>query len=157
VLALKLSTIFLLGRVNGLTAEDVKETLRGTTLEIYRFLVKTNKPVGIREVQRALNLSSPSVAAYHFSKLEEAGLVKREKGDYLVSKIVLEHSIRISHFIIPRYLFYSAFAIAALIIELTILRPNVINREYFFSTVATLTFAIVFCYEAAKAWHRGDL
>jgi DNA-binding transcriptional ArsR family regulator len=143
--------------VNGLTAEDVKDALRGTTLEIYRFLVKTNKPVGIREVQRALNLSSPSIVAYHFSKLEEAGLVKREKGDYVVSKLILEHSIRISRFIIPRHLFYSAFAIAVLIIELTILRPNIINREYFFSTVATLIFAIVFGYEAVKVWHRGDL
>jgi len=140
-----------------LTAEDVKDALRGTTLEIYRFLVKTNKPVGIREVQRALNLSSPSVVAYHFSKLEEASLVRREKGDYVVSKVILEHSIRISRFIIPRHLFYSAFAIAVLIIEITILKPNIINREYFFSTVATLIFAIVFGYEAAKAWHRSEL
>jgi DNA-binding transcriptional ArsR family regulator len=143
--------------VNGLTAEDVKDVLRGTTLEIYRFLLKNNKPVGIREVQRALNLSSPSIVAYHFSKLEEAGLVKREKGDYVVSKLILEHSIRVSHFIIPRHLFYAAFAVAVLIIELTILKPNSINREYFFSTVATLVFAIVFCYEAVKAWHRDDL
>jgi len=140
-----------------LSAEDAKDALRGTTLDIYRFLVKTNKPVGIREVQRALNLSSPSVVAYHFSKLEEAGLVKREQGDYVVSKVILNHSIRISRFIVPRHLFYSAFAIAVLIIELTILRPNIINREYFFSTVATLIFVLVFCYEAAKAWRRGDL
>jgi DNA-binding transcriptional ArsR family regulator len=140
-----------------LTAEDAKDALRGTTLEIYRFLLKSNKPVGIREVQRALNLSSPSVVAYHFSKLEDAGLVKREKGDYVVSKLILDHSIRISCFIIPRHLFYAAFAIAVLIIELTIFRPVVITREYFFSTVVTLVFAIVFCYEAVKAWRRGDL
>lgn len=143
--------------MNGLTTEDVKDALRGTTLEIYRFLVKTNKPVGIREVQRALNLSSPSVVAYHFSKLEEAGLVKREKGDYVVSKVILNHSIRIRRFIVPRHLFYSAFAIVVLLIELTIFRPNIINREYFFSTVATLVFVLVFCYEAVKAWCRGDL
>lgn len=140
-----------------LTVEDAKDALRGTTLEIYRFLVKTNKPVGIREVQRALNLSSPSIVAYHFSKLEEVGLVRREKGDYVVSKVILNHSIRVSHFIIPRHLFYATFAIAALIIELTILRPNVITREHLFSTLATLIFVIVFCYEAVKAWRRGDL
>jgi DNA-binding transcriptional ArsR family regulator len=143
--------------VKWLTAEDTKHALRGTTRDIYRFLVKSNKPVGIREVQRGLKLSSPSIVAYHFSKLEEAGLAKREKGGYIVSKLILEHSIRVSHFIIPRHLFYAAFAIAALIIELTILKPNSINREYFFSTIATLVFAIVFCYEAVKAWHRGDL
>jgi DNA-binding transcriptional ArsR family regulator len=137
--------------VKGLTAEDIKHALRGTTRDIYRFLVKSNKPVGIREVQRALNLSKPSIVAYHFSKLEEADLVKREKGGYIVSKLILEHSIRVSHFIIPRHLFYAAFAIAVLTIELTILKPNSINREYFFSTIATLVFAIVFCYEAVKA------
>lgn len=140
-----------------MTAEDAGDVLRGTTLEIYRFLLKANKPVGIREVQRALNLSSPSVVAYHFSKLEEAALVSREKGDYVVSKVILEHSIRIRRFIIPRHLFYSVCAIAVLLIELTIFRPNIINREYFFSTLATLIFTIVFGYEAVKAWHRGDL
>lgn len=140
-----------------MTAEDARDALRGTTRNIYRFLVKSNKPVGIREVQRALNLSSPSIVAYHFSKLEEAGLVRREKGDYVVSKIILEHSIRISRFIIPRQIFYATFAVAVLIIELTIFRPADINREYFFSTVVTLVFAIVFCYEAVKAWRRGDL
>lgn len=143
--------------MNRLTAEDVKDALRGTTLEIYRFLVKTNKPVGIREVQRALNLSSPSVVAYHFSKLEETGLVKREQGDYVVSRFILDHSVLVSRFIIPKHLFYAAFAIAVLLIELTILRPNTINREYFFSTAATLIFATIFCYETVKAWHRGEL
>jgi DNA-binding transcriptional ArsR family regulator len=119
--------------------------------------VKKNKPVGIREVQRALKFSSPSVVSYHFSKLEEAGLVKQEQGDYVVSKLILNHSVRISHTIIPKHLFYAAFAIAVLAVELTILRPNTINREYFFSTIATLVFVIIFCYETIKAWHRGDL
>ena len=143
--------------MNGLTTEDAQNALRGTTLEIYRFLVKSNKPVGIREVQRALKLSSPSVVAYHFSKLEEANLIKREQGDYIVSKLVLEHSIRLSRFIIPRHLFYAIFAVAALIIELTVLRPIIISREYFYSTIATLIFAVIFLYEAVKAWRRGEL
>jgi len=143
--------------VNELTVEDAKDALRGTTLEIYRFLLKSNKPMGIREVQRALNLSSPSVVAYHFSKLEEAGLVKREQGDYVVSKLILDHSVRVNRFIIPKHLFYAVFAIAVLLIELTILRPNTINREYFFSTAATLIFVTIFCYETVKAWHRGEL
>ncbi|MCW4015719.1 MAG: winged helix-turn-helix domain-containing protein [Candidatus Bathyarchaeota archaeon] len=140
-----------------MTAEEVKDTLKGNTLEIYRFLVKNNKPVGIREVQRALNLSSPSVVAYHFSKLEEAGLVKQEQGDYVVSKVILDYNIRISRFIIPRHLFYFIFAIATLIIELSILRPRAINNEYFFVIATTLIFTVIFGYEALKACHRSDL
>ena len=59
---------------------EPEEALRGTTLEIYRFLLKRNTPVGAREVQRALNLSSPSLATYHLSKLEETGLIRKENG-----------------------------------------------------------------------------
>lgn len=137
--------------------EDTRDVLRGTTLEIYRFLVTQNKPVGIREVQRALNFSSPSVVTYHFSKLEEAGLVKHEQGGYVVCTLALNHSVRISRFIVPKQLFYTIFAFFVLFIELTLFRPNSINREYFFSTLATVIFTLIFCFEAIKAWHNNEL
>ena len=65
------------------------DVLKGTTAEVYRFILTVGKPVGVREVQRALNLSSPSLALYHLSKLEEVGLLKRENGNYVVDKVVL--------------------------------------------------------------------
>ncbi|MEJ5328338.1 MAG: winged helix-turn-helix domain-containing protein [Candidatus Bathyarchaeia archaeon] len=136
---------------------ESKDILKGTTLEIYRLLLKTNKPLGIREIQRALNLSSPSQAQYHLNKLEEAGLLKREMGNYVINKVLLENCVRISRFLIPRYLFYSIFAIAILLIELILLRPAVLTREYFFFTAATLIFVLIFCYETAKVWLKGSL
>lgn len=141
----------------GLAAKVAKDVLRGTTLEIYKFLVKINKPVGVREVQRSMNFSSPSVVTYHLSKLEEAGLVKREQGDYVLCKLALNHSVRISRFIVPKHLFYAMFAFFVLLIELTIFRPPIISREYFFSTIATLMFTSIFCYEALKAWQNKEL
>ena len=140
-----------------MSADESKDVLRGTTLEVYRFLLKSNKPVGIRELQRALNLSSPSVATYHLSKLEDAGLLKREGGGYTVDKYLLENSIKISRFLIPRYLFYTTFAFAVLLIELTLLRPQVITREYVFFVAATAIFTLAFCYEAVKTYQRGNL
>jgi DNA-binding transcriptional ArsR family regulator len=140
-----------------LVDDGSKEVLRGTTLEVYRFLVKSSKPVGIREVQRALKLSSPSVATYHISKLEDAGLLKRQKGGFTVDKFILENSIKISRFLIPRYFFYSVFAVAVLILELTVMRPTSTYREYVFSVVATSILAFFFCYETAKTWLRGNL
>ena len=137
--------------------EEPKDVLRGTTLEVYRFLLKSSKPVGTRELQRALNLSSSSVATYHLSKLEDAGLLKREMGGFTVSKFLLENSIKVSRFLVPRYFFYSIFAIAALLLELTILKPNVVYREYAFSLVATGILVFFFCYETAKTWLRGNL
>ena len=65
--------------------------------------------------------------------------------------------MKISRFLVPRYLFYSIFAVAILIIELTWLRPIELSREYFFSTTATTIFVVVFCYETAKVWSKGML
>lgn len=136
---------------------ESKEVLKGTTLEVYRFLLKSSKPVGVRELQRALNMSSSSVATYHLSKLEDAGLLKKQDGGYTVNKFLLENSIKISRFLIPRYFFYSIFAVAVLILELTALKPAVLYREYVFSVVATAVFVFFFAYETVKTWLRGNL
>jgi DNA-binding transcriptional ArsR family regulator len=120
-------------------------------------LLKANKPLGIRELQRALKLSSPSVAAYHLTRLERAGFVKKESGNFVVNKIVLESFVKIGRFLVPKYLFYSVFAALILAIELVILRPDVITREYYFSTFATAIFLGIFCYETVKVWLKGSL
>ena len=143
--------------MSSVAADESKEVLKGTTLEVYRFLLKSSKPVGTRELQRALDLSSSSVATYHLAKLEDAGLLKREAGGFLVSKYLLENSIKISRFLIPRYFFYSVLAIAVFMLELTVLKPNVFYREYVFSLVATAVFVFFFCYETVKTWQRGNL
>jgi DNA-binding transcriptional ArsR family regulator len=140
-----------------LAIDESKEVLRGKTLDVYRFLLKSNKPVGTRELQRALNLSSSSVAVYHLTKLEDAGLLKKELGGYTVNKFLLENSIKISRFLIPRYFFYAIFAIAALAIELTVIKPSFLYREYVFSLVVTGILAFFLCYETAKTWIRGNL
>jgi DNA-binding transcriptional ArsR family regulator len=136
---------------------DQKDVLKGTTLEVYRFLLKSSKPVGTRELQRALNLSSSSVATYHLSKLEDAGLLKREAGGFSVSKYLLENSIKVAKFLIPRYFFYAAFAVAVLLIELTVLRPAALYQEYVFSLVATAVMVLFLSYETVKTWKRGTL
>ncbi|MCL6579066.1 MAG: winged helix-turn-helix domain-containing protein [Candidatus Bathyarchaeota archaeon] len=66
---------------------EQRDILRGLTLKVYRFILKNNKPVGIREVQRALKLSSPTLALYHINKLEEAGLVKKHLNGYVADRI----------------------------------------------------------------------
>ncbi|MCW4018996.1 MAG: winged helix-turn-helix domain-containing protein [Candidatus Bathyarchaeota archaeon] len=138
-------------------ADGSKEILKGTTLAVYRFLLKSSKPVGIRELQRALKMSSPSVATYHLSKLEDAGLLKREAGNYTVAKYLLENSVKISRFLVPRYLFYAVFAAVVLVLELTFMRPAFVSREYVFSTAAIAVLVFFLCYETAKTWRRGSL
>ena len=139
------------------SADQSKEVLKGTTLEVYRFLLKSSKPVGTRELQRALGFSSSSVATYHLSKLEDAGLLKREAGGFTVSRYLLENSVKVSRFLVPRYFFYAAFALAVLLVELTVLRPAVFYQEYVFSLVATVVMVVFLCYETVMTWKRGNL
>lgn len=137
-----------------MSENESTDVLKGNTVEVYRL---AKKPIGIRELQRELKFSSPSVAQYHLTRLERAGFVKKEAGSYVVNKVVLESCVKISRFLIPKYLFYSVFAALILLIELIILKPDVITREYYFSTFATAIFLVIFSYETVKVWLKGAL
>ncbi len=143
--------------MNSLAEEESSDVLKGTALDIYKLMLRSSKPLGIREIQRTLELSSPSVAEYHLSKLEAAGLVKRESGKFVVDKLILQNCIKINRFLIPRYLFYVAFALSILAIELIFLKPDPITREFIFYLSITVVFVIIFAYETAKAWLKGSL
>lgn len=137
---------------------ELKTTaLSGTTYEVYHFLLIARKPVSIRDVQRALTLSSPSVAMYHLSKLERMGFVKRESGNFVVARVLLENMVKINRFLIPRSFFYAFFSITALIIELTFFRPYALNSTYFFSVMVIAAFTLMFCFETLRTWLRGNL
>lgn len=84
-------------------------SLTGTTLEVYRFLVVHGEPSGPREVMRSLNLSGPSVSAFHLQKLERMGLVRKDDltGLYSVDRIHLKHFVLLRSHLVPRYLFYA--------------------------------------------------
>ena len=120
---------------------ESKDVLRGLTLKVYRFILKNDRPVGIREVQRALNLSSPTLALYHMNKLEEAGLIRKELDGYVADRIVLENLIRLRRVLIPRNFFYAVFFITSLVILTVFLRPPVMTREYVFS-LAVVSIAV---------------
>ncbi|MBS7651736.1 MAG: hypothetical protein QW638_05925 [Candidatus Bathyarchaeia archaeon] len=103
---------------------QIESELKGKTLLVYMYLLKTNRPsIGVREVQRALRFSSPSVAAYHLNKLEELGLVEGVRGEYrLVREVkvgVLRHFVTLRGLLLPRYLFYAALMTSMLITYLT--------------------------------------
>ncbi|MFQ6080353.1 MAG: hypothetical protein ACE5OW_01630 [Candidatus Bathyarchaeia archaeon] len=140
-----------------MSSEEVDDVLRGLTLKVYRFVLKHEGPIGTREVQRALKLSSPSLAAYHLNKLKDAGLLRRKEGDYVVDKVFLRNVIRFRRMLIPRYFFYSVFFISALILELTVFRPETLTNTYFFSVVVTVASALAFCYETIKTWLKGGI
>ncbi len=140
-----------------MASSDAEDVLRGKTLDVYRYVLKNNKPTGVREVQRALKLSSPRLAFYHLNKLEEAGLLKKGVDGYVLERVVLQNSVRLRRLLIPRYFFYSVFFISALIIELTVLRPPSVRGDYVFELVVSLVAAVSFLYETLRILIRKNL
>ena len=125
--------------------------LKDTTLRVYRFLYREGRPVGIRDVQRGLGLSSPSVAQYHVRKLLEAGLVREQNSGYVVDRPVFENMIRVRRALIPFQTTYSIFFASALILMLTVLRPPSMTSSYVFGLIAIAVALATSIYEAVKS------
>jgi hypothetical protein len=130
---------------------ESKDILRGLTLKVYKFILSNDKPVGIREVQRALNLSSPTLALYHMNKLEETGFIKKELNGYVADRIVLENFVRLRSVLIPRNFFYTVFLVTSLIFLGVFLRPPILTREYVFSLGVLIIATATSLYETIKA------
>jgi predicted DNA-binding transcriptional regulator len=94
---------------------EIESQLKGKTLLVYWFMLKSQEtPVGVREIQRKLGFSSPSIAAHHLDKLHSLGLVEKTmRGEYVLAREVkvgvLQFFTRLGRFMIPRYLFYSVW------------------------------------------------
>lgn len=136
---------------------DQQDVLRGLTLEVYRFILKNDSPSGIREIQRALNLSSPTLALYHVNKLEEAGFVKKHDMGYVADRIVLENCIRLKRTLVPRFFFYTIFLSVSLLILTVFLRPTTLTREYVFSIAAITIGTIASAFETLRAFSSKSL
>jgi predicted DNA-binding transcriptional regulator len=91
----------------------LESELKGKTLLVYWYLVEQpTHTVGVREVQRALGFSSPSIAVHHLQKLQDLGLVqKKGTGEYVLEEEVkvgiLRFFTHMGRYLVPRYLFYS--------------------------------------------------
>ncbi len=124
-------------------------------LKVYWQVLTRNEPSGVREIQRGLGLSSPSVAFHHLDKLVEAGLVAKDAyGRYVavrnVEVSVLQAFMRIGRFVLPRYSFYAAF-FTTLTIGYLLLAGT--SAGIFTLTVGGAS-AAAFWYEAIRVWRR---
>lgn len=99
------------------------EEIEGTTLDVYLHVLKKGKPVGPREVMKAVNLSSPSVAYRHLQKLEDLGyLQKNQYGEYITkNKAKISGYVWLGHHLIPKMWRYSIIFVAILATELIVL------------------------------------
>ena len=132
-------------------------SLRGKAWKVYWFLLKNGNPASVREVQRALHFSSPSVANHHLEKLRELGLVQKQDigGHYVLAsevKIgVLRHYVKLGKLLFPRYFFYAVFSTVFYVAYLLFLVQG-FTRENLFITVFGAIICAIFWYEAYRVW-----
>ena len=135
----------------------IESELKGVTLRVYWHILASRKQaIGVRPIQRALGLSSPSVALHHLEKLRELGLLEKDStGEYhLLEQVkvgVLQGFVGVLGFLLPRYLFYSTMFTVMLMLYPIIYRPDLSVHNVMaliFGTVAVL----VSWNETWRAW-----
>lgn len=137
----------------------VDSELKGNTLRVYVYALRKQK-VGVREVQRALLMSNPSLAQYHLNKLRDLGLVSESNGEYEVSNEVkvdvMRDFLRVGTLIVPRFVFYAVFiSVFAAYLSFTAYPffRYVPILEWFSGTL--ILSALVFWYETVRAWRSA--
>ncbi|MFX0058627.1 MAG: winged helix-turn-helix domain-containing protein [Candidatus Hodarchaeota archaeon] len=140
-----------------------EKVLQGKTLRIYWYFLTHNR-AGVREIQKALKISSPGTVSYQINKLVKAGIISKneEDGKYYVKEEVkkgmLGFYFRLGSFMIPRFSLYLGINImgfvgyvffASVYGDVFIANPGSILLLFFliFST-------IVFIFESIKILER---
>jgi hypothetical protein len=135
----------------------LESALKGKTLLVYWFLLQqSTHTVGVRQVQRALRFSSPSIAVHHLGKLEDLGLVRKKMtGEYVLEEEVkvgiLRFFTRMGRFLVPRYLFYSVLFSTMLTTYLTLCILGQIAPS-FYAAVFGLIASLIFWIETIRLW-----
>ena len=137
----------------------VDAELKGNTLRVYVYALK-KRSVGVREVQRALLMSNPSLAQYHLNKLRELGLVSEKNGEYeVVGEVkvdVMRDFLRLGTLIVPRFIFYAVvFTVFAGYLTFAGAPFFSLVPVLAWFTVALVVAAAAFWYEALRAWRSA--
>ncbi|MDG6985489.1 MAG: hypothetical protein JRM73_01920 [Nitrososphaerota archaeon] len=137
------------------TREKIDYALRGKTLTVYLYLLKHGKAIGVRETQKELGFSSPSVAFHHLDKLVELGLVEKDQYErYVLAKKVdtgiLHSFVSVAGLTLPRLGFYAAF-FTTMAVAYLLLDRSALNL---YAVIGTAGGSAVFWYETWRVWRR---
>jgi hypothetical protein len=135
----------------------LESELKGKTLLVYWYLLQQpTHTVGVREVQRSLDFSSPSIAVHHLQKLENLGLIeKKGTGEYVLEEEVkvgiLRFFTRMGSFLVPRYLFYSVLFTTMLATYLIVSFIARVPPSFYALTFGVIAL-IIFWIETIRLW-----
>lgn len=143
--------------MSSIDEQHLEYVLRGKAWKVYWLLLKNGRPMSVREVQRSLNFSSPSVAQHHLEQLCDIGLVRKQEtgGQYiLVNEVkigVLRHFVKLGRLLFPRYFFYAVFSTVSYIIYLLFFFQELTNESLFVIIFGAIVIVIMW-YEAVRVW-----
>ncbi len=122
---------------------------------IYWFMLTKSEPLGVREIQRGLGISSPSVVSHHLDRLKEAGIVSVDDyGRYaLESKVevgVMQAFTKVGSLLLPRFSFYAVFFTSSVIMYMLLFGGDANVYAVVFAVIGSL-FS---WYESYRVWRR---
>ena len=135
----------------------IESELKGKTLLVYWYFLKSpSSMVGVREIQRSLGFSSPSVAAHHLDKLLSLGLIEKTKtGEYfLIQEVkvgVLRFFMKVGRFMVPRYLFYSVW-LTTMLIFYVVFYGHTSDVHNLVALIFGISSSLILWYETFRLW-----
>lgn len=125
-----------------------RANLRGKTIEVYEYMISEGKIYyGVREIQRDLGYSSPSIASYHLNRLCEYELVnKSPDGMYSIDGDPVrlgsvETHVRVIGLMVPRLLLHGVNGMIAILVALLLYASQASTQVWlFFVILSNLVF-----------------
>lgn len=134
-----------------------KRDISSAAWNVYLHILTSREPVGVREIWRELNLSSPSLAQYHVNRLLELGMIiQTDEGKYAASEEkrveALKGFLLVYGKLVPRLVFYGAFVVGVLAVYLLVWPFEMDLRDL--TVIAVSVFSIfAFFSEAYVQYH----
>ena len=132
--------------------------ISGKAWDIYLYILTSKDPVGVRDVWRTLEFSSPSLAQYHINKLLTLNLLHQTSdGKYQVKEKeqieALRSFVLLRGRLVPRLVFYGAIVAGVFAVYL-FLRPVRLDfRDMVIITVSV--FSVLAFFFEAYVQYRG--
>ena len=130
--------------------------IRGNTLRVYVYLLRSGASE-LRDVQRSLGFSTPSLASYHLGRLVEAGYATQdEHGRYLVAQgatnAILDGYTKLGGVVVPQLLFFTI--LFSVLIGFFAYMSLMYAAYVPLLVAAAAAMVVVFWYETARVWRR---
>lgn len=131
-------------------------SITGNTLRVYLYLLHAGE-CELRDVQRALGFTTPSLASYHLGKLISSGYVSQNShGQYLVVKDstseILEGYVKLGTRVVPQLFFFAVLfsAIVGFFGVMSLFYVQFVPPL----VAASLALVVVLWYETLRVWRR---